>query len=159
TTCRAKGASTSLMAPTSTKGPSSATCSATTPTWPTSRTATSPQRVAPLSSTSTRSATTCRWPTASPSDGTSKERPRLRPARPRRRQPMDIAGRATALRNLERGTTLPISADQARSDLSGDIASLISTYLAGNLLITGIGPQDVRPTTVVYAGSVQFLGQ
>ena len=72
---------------------------------------------------------------------------------------MDIAGLAAALRNLERGTTLPISAGQARSDLSADIAELISSYLAGNLLISGIGRADVRPTAVVYAGSAEFLGQ
>jgi LysM repeat protein len=72
---------------------------------------------------------------------------------------MDIAGLATALRNLERGTTLPISADQARTDLSPGIADLISSYLAGNLLISGIGRADVRPTAVVYTGSAEFLGQ
>ncbi|HUC56486.1 MAG TPA: LysM peptidoglycan-binding domain-containing protein [Streptosporangiaceae bacterium] len=72
---------------------------------------------------------------------------------------MDIAGLATALRNLVRGTTLPISADQARSDLSGDIADLITSYLAGDLLISGIGPPDVRPTMVVYSGTAEFLGQ
>ncbi|MEW2116966.1 LysM peptidoglycan-binding domain-containing protein [Streptomyces sp. NPDC005474] len=72
---------------------------------------------------------------------------------------MEITGLATALKALERGTTLPVSAAQAQSGLSGGIASLISTYLAGNLLVTGIAPQDVRPTSVVYTGSVEFLGR
>ena len=58
------------------------------------------------------------------------------------------------------GSGLSVPASGAQSVLqSQDIASLITTYLSGDLVLTAVQPPSVTTTTVTYAGTISFLQQ